>query len=745
MAPLTAVAVGEGRVLSHGPASGSSGLFGNLRHRNDIQGLRAIAVLLVVLDHAGVPFLQGGYIGVDVFFVLSGFLITGLLLSGACRQRRGRVARIGEFYARRARRILPVACLTLVTTDLVAYHLLNFVRAKQVLLDSISAALSVANIRFAAQGTDYFQQAQAPSPIEHFWSLSVEEQFYLLWPVVLVVVLFGVSFTLRRRSYQARTQTGIPSRRRVSALLAVISVAGGASLGWSIYLTHRLAVAAYFSTSARAWELALGAGLAVLTPKLARLPRNPAAVFGWLGLTCILASAVLFSAATPFPGSAALLPCVGAALVIGAGIAPKTARWDAARLLSTAPMRYIGDRSYTIYLWHWPMLILAAQYEGHSLSLRVNLGILLAAVLVSIVTYRFFENPLRRAEWSGVIKPLLLWPACVLTVLLVAGVSINSITNKEDALQVAARTASSVPDMAAAQAAYSGGAKVPQGYASADSLTLSAVVAAVQAANRAAPLPSPLAPAVGNLSTFRSPSRCTAEGIMQTSSQVCRLGDVASRRTILVFGDSHAEMWMPAILGMAQQDGWAVVPLIKWQCLSAKLFSFSYAMPRWLAHNSYCSAWYKWALSKVQALHPSVILMGTMYGGFQGNAAEAVRTAISQVATTLGRYSKHVILIADDEGISQDPVNCLLAPRATMRTCTDTIDPARTLLNDELAQASGLSRAFGLIKTRGWFCYHDECPLVVGNTVVYVDIYGHITGTYAREMTQPFRSAFRAA
>src|SRR5919108_4514526 len=152
-----------------------------MSQRDDIQGLRAVAVLLVVLAHAGVPYLQGGFIGVDVFFVLSGYLITGILLRGHLS--------LGEFYVRRARRILPAAALTLVVTDLVAWHLLNFVRAREAVSDSIWGALFGANVHFAQQGSDYFSQGQPSSPFLHFWTLSVEEQFYLAWPSVLALVL----------------------------------------------------------------------------------------------------------------------------------------------------------------------------------------------------------------------------------------------------------------------------------------------------------------------------------------------------------------------------------------------------------------------------------------------------------------------------------------------------------------------------------------------------------------------------
>ena len=225
-----------------------------LHHRDDIQGLRAVAVLLVVLNHAGVSFLRGGYIGVDVFFVLSGFLITGILLAGAVK--RGHVSLV-DFYSRRARRIVPAATLTLVVTTIVAYELLNYVRAKQTVWDSLWASLFAANIRFAHQGADYFSQGQPPSPVQHYWSLSVEEQFYFVWPTLLSLALFG--FVLGRARRRRVGGTPMITKWAVRRLLIAIVVATIASLVWSIHETSTLPAAAYFSTFARVWELGLGA------------------------------------------------------------------------------------------------------------------------------------------------------------------------------------------------------------------------------------------------------------------------------------------------------------------------------------------------------------------------------------------------------------------------------------------------------------------------------------------------------
>src|SRR5947208_1990502 len=199
-------------------------------HRDDIQGLRALAVLLVAFGHAGVGFLAGGFVGVDVFFVVSGFLITGLLLAEA--RANGSVSLV-NFYVRRARRILPAAALTLLVTDVASYFLLNFLRAREAVHDSLYAAGFAANFHFAARGLDYFAQTDPPSPLLHYWSLAVEEQFYLVWPGILSLVFVA-----------ARLRPGRPAGR---PLLLVIVLVAGASFAWSVRRTAALPQAATFS------------------------------------------------------------------------------------------------------------------------------------------------------------------------------------------------------------------------------------------------------------------------------------------------------------------------------------------------------------------------------------------------------------------------------------------------------------------------------------------------------------------
>jgi peptidoglycan/LPS O-acetylase OafA/YrhL len=695
-----------------------------MRHRDDIQGLRAVAVLLVVLAHAGVPFLKGGYVGVDVFFVLSGFLITGILLSGAAK--RG-YASLSTFYVRRARRILPAAALTLVATDIVAFYLLNFVRAREAVSDSIWAAFFAANARFAQQGTDYFAQGQPPSPLQHFWSLAVEEQFYLVWPGLLTAVFLGVGF--RRRSTKGEWRADEQGKRR---LLVVIIALSAASLIWSVVYTKVTPTAAYFSTAARVWELGLGAALAIAMPSVPRLPAVLRSLFGWLGVICIGCAAVLFSDGTPFPGYAALLPAVGAALVIGAGVDELQPRLGAGRILSMAPFRYVGDRSYAYYLWHWPVLVIAMQYAGHNLSVPVKLLLVFGAFVLSIVSYDLFENPIRRLR-SQAPAGALLWPASAVTVVVVALITLAAIDGNGARLEGAA--AAAVEPRALAD-------PVSTAAAQANSKPLPEVVAAVKAARRGAPLPSPLTPALGKLlqDFYGFPAGC-APDTGETRSKVCRLGHANSAKTIVVIGDSHAQHWMPPILAMAEKDSWAVLPLVKSACAPASWLNYP-AKPE-------CPAWFKWAKTQAQSLRPDVTLVAGAWDA--QHIPDAAAAAVASLTTAMKPFSSGVVIVGDPPPQSKQPVDCLLSRGATMRTCTSKATKTQ-LHGDVKISARARKDSVGFIDTRGWFCARTTvrkrgetlCPLVINRTVTRRDL-GHITTSYGLELAAPFRGAFRRA
>jgi peptidoglycan/LPS O-acetylase OafA/YrhL len=358
----------------HPPSDAPGGI--DLRFRFDVEGLRAVAVVLVVLFHAGVSWLPGGYVGVDVFFVISGFLITGLLLRE--HEQRGRIS-IRGFYARRARRILPAAMLVIIMSVFASYYIQNFIQYAKVAQDGRWTALFAGNIHFGTESTAYFQQSVAPSPLEHFWSLGVEEQFYVVWPALLLVV--GAVFTR------------IPLRWRVTAIAAC---ATATSLAWSVIQTRNVPTWAYFSPFTRAWELGIGAIAATLVPEFTRLSRAFGLVIAYTGLAAIAISAVWFTSLTPFPGTAALLPVLGAAAVIAGGAAGTGAR----HLLGLRPVRSVGRVSFGWYLLHYPpMIILTGALWTHRLSVQENLLIAAATLVGAYLMYAVVERPIRRSRF----------------------------------------------------------------------------------------------------------------------------------------------------------------------------------------------------------------------------------------------------------------------------------------------------------------------------------------------------------
>ncbi|GIF25148.1 peptidoglycan/LPS O-acetylase OafA/YrhL [Actinoplanes tereljensis] len=333
----------------------------SLRFRPDIEGLRAVAVIAVVLFHAGVPGVGGGYIGADVFFVISGFLITSLMMR--------EMATTGElsllrFWGRRARRILPAATLVLVTVVLAGYHWLGSARGDEIAEDGRWAALFAANFNFAAQGVDFLQSQSAPSPLQHLWSLAVEEQFYLVWPALVGLLIW----------------LGL---RHATPLLLGLAVA--CSVGCSIWQTGTWS---YFSPATRGWELGAGCLLALVADRLDRIPAPLSTGLAGVGLGGIVVAALSFDDSTPMPGYAALLPVLATVLVLAG-------RGDG--LLGLAPLRWIGRISYPLYLWHWPVLIIAEQSYG-PLSARTRLALVLVSVVLSIVTYLLVEAPIRHSR-----------------------------------------------------------------------------------------------------------------------------------------------------------------------------------------------------------------------------------------------------------------------------------------------------------------------------------------------------------
>jgi peptidoglycan/LPS O-acetylase OafA/YrhL len=669
--------------------------------RPDLQGLRAVAVLIVVLCHAGVPGMRGGYVGVDVFFVISGFLITRWLLGRALDA--GRVP-FPEFYAARARRILPAAALTLVVTCATSVVFLNPVRALSAVHDALWAAVFGANVHFAHIGADYFAKGDPPSPIQHFWTLAVEEQFYVAWPVLLAAALLVIRIVGRGRQ---------AARLGLAGLLAV-GVLG--SLTWSIHLTASNPTDAYFSTAARAWELGTGALVAVALPWILQISARLRAALTWLGLAGIVAATVAFGPGTPFPGFAALLPVVAAGLIAAGEPRGERRAGGAAVILARQPLRFIGDLSYGFYLWHWPVLVIAAQYIGHGLSTLENLALLAVAFAVSYVTYRVYENPLRHARRLRRLRPALaLWPITVSAVVLAVGIGMSSVATPRAA----------APKLELTSATVHGGNslhRVPL-----RKRLREALLESVAPARLRQPIPDALAPPVGHLVNDRYRLGSCMAGTA-TSSKVCQLGDRAANRRVVVFGDSHAEMWMPAFVEFATRYHWTLVPLIKDGCVPSVMDS-----------NSGCATWYRWALEQIRHLRPRAVVVSQFWSSWGPGGVAAVERELRDLAPLAHRLA----IVEDPPARPEAAVDCLLARGATLGSCAFRVTP------EEWATYSSLKREakaadLGYVRTVQWFCARGLSPTVIGTVITYRD-QTHITATYARMLAASFAAEVAVA
>ncbi len=713
---------GHGQTTQRLGAAGTErrGLAVATERRRDLQGVRALAVVLVALNHANVPFLPGGYIGVDVFFVLSGYFITGLLLReglGGAHGREGeptggRVS-IPRFYARRARRILPAATLTLAVSAIAVYVVYDLMRAdfpgtKPALLDELAASLFYANIHFAAGATNYFANASMtmPSPVQHCWSLSVEEQFYLVWPSLLAVTFW---ICRRRGSFDRR--------RAVRLLGLVIAVVCAGSLAWSIHDTAVSPQSAYFSTFARAWELGLGAALALLAPAAAKLSRPLRVPLGWAGLGMVLFAAVHFSSRTGFPGYAALLPVGGSALMVLAGLHPTRIGVD--RLLAFRPMAYVGDRSYTFYLWHYPTLIIGWQLAGHVLPVADNVALLAGAFALSALTFHFYENPLRFARWLRGWRTAALVPVSIGTSVAAIMVPVLTVEGTLAAQAQASQNVNLAPLRPAA------GQSDPVSLLA--SKPIPALVEAVRAVRADAPLPKVLVPNGSTLAqentaiTYDTPAGCQPSFGTGITSRICKLGDPSAKRVVALLGDSHAGMWVPALLPIARAQHFAVVVLDKPGCYVNRIHANLSGWP--------CASWYRWAIEQDRRLRPAVTLVTFKLSG--GYIENNPTNTVSYLGSVLSAVHNGVWL-EDAPGQTKKTATCITAAGATQRSCSSPVTSSYTRLVRDIEAMLGRTKHRS-VPTLQWFCADDICPSVINHTLTTHDG-DHLTMEFSADL-----------
>jgi peptidoglycan/LPS O-acetylase OafA/YrhL len=672
-------------------------------------------VLAVVLFHAGMPGVGGGYIGVDVFFVISGFLITGLLW----REVAGTgTVRLGRFYGARARRLLPAATTVGVATSIGAALLLPPLQARTVLADGIASALYVGNYRFAIDGTDYLAADAPPSPFQHYWSLGVEEQFYLVWPALII----GTAWLIRRIRVGTR-----PATTRVKPYLLVLAALTAVSFALSLAWTRSSPPWAFFSLPTRAWELAVGGLVALSAAHWQRLSTVTAALVGWGGLGVIVLSCIQLGTATPYPGIAALLPVLGTALVIGAGYAANGA--GAGRALSTPVMRAVGRVSYSWYLWHWPVLLLMPQVIAH----RTGLGDRVAATIISaglaMITLHLVENPARfasRIRRSAAASLALGGGAtavavCVSVVLLmVVPASVGR------GVAAAAPQISLVPPPGRAATPHD--ATVEQGFAQAQ--------AAVAASANMKAVPSNLTPPLADAAADKAAvfvNGCVRSWRDAGQSE-CATADTASSTTVALVGDSHAAMWNPALEQVAEQRHWRLETLGKVTCPLPDLPITSPYLGR---EYTECEQWRSEIDARLQAEHPRLIVlgMGRRYGADFGFTSydPAWVDSLGRAVGRLRSTGATVLVLGPTPDPHSTVPTCLSAHLADASACS----PARSLaVND-----AGISAEMTATSASGGhyadltplFCTAERCPVIVGNDLVFRDD-NHVTIAYAQAL-----------
>lgn len=348
-----------------------------MKYRNDIDGLRAIAVLSVVLFHGNIgplkSLVQGGFAGVDVFFVISGFLISKTIYSNFTAG----TYNIADFYARRVRRIMPAIMVVYLFCIVASIFLSMGDEAEEIRKSVLSSLFFVSNFFFASKA-GYFEPTLTHNPLLHTWSLSVEEQFYIIFPLFL--------FLIRKLDHRPR--------------VLCLAAAALASLGWSEYVVLTAPSNAYYDPFSRAWELLTGSLLAITT--LPKLSRRNAEIMGAVGLAAILGAIRFYGRNVPFPGLTALLPCLGTAAVLWSGAHYTTA---VSRVLTLAPMRFTGLISYSLYLWHWPLIVFTKTSFHLSMPEKAGLGVM--CYVVAALSWRFVEQPFRKISVSGNPVPML--------------------------------------------------------------------------------------------------------------------------------------------------------------------------------------------------------------------------------------------------------------------------------------------------------------------------------------------------
>lgn len=678
------------------------------RFRTDIQALRAVAIGLVVLNHLWPERIPGGYVGVDVFFVISGFLITGHLLSEL--ERTGRV-RLAAFYARRIRRLLPAALTVVLVTLIGVWMLLPFTRWTDNALQALASVFYVENWALASLSVNYSAHNAAASAVQHYWSLSVEEQFYLVWPLLIIAAAAAA----------LRWGRGGGLRR---VLLVVVAVVAALSFLAAVVYTMTSPAQAYFVTFTRAWQFAAGAAIALLPAGfVGRLNMLAASALALAGFVGIAVAAFVFGPQTPYPGTAALLPVLATAAVIIAGTGRRAPLWGVSTLTDARPVQWLGDVSYSLYLWHWPLIVLMPFVIGAPLSLWSRLAVLAVALVLAWASRRWIEVPAQRANWwRGTGRAFLGAGAMMAAVSLVAVL-----------LLVGAAARVTAADAEQTSGGTCGGAAA---LAEPGRCDPSVAVADPVVTDRDAYFG--LAPECGDLI-----DTLTIDG--RATTRECDFSEGEPGPRVWLVGDSHAEQWQAALFPIARDEGWHLT-----------ISSFPGCPPADVAFTGFDSGWgpvdylrcrdWSTALSdRIVDERPDLIVT-SMAARQQlvddGSGRSSEDQFVEGLRSTWTRWTEAgsgVIAIADIplNGDVRD-LDCLVLNAESPKNCA--VPRSTALPPDPVALA--MSRPLpGLwpVDLNSFLCDDANCFAAVGGEPVFYDA-DHLSSAYAATLSPALRA-----
>jgi peptidoglycan/LPS O-acetylase OafA/YrhL len=691
----------------HGAAGRAAPDIVDRGYQPEIQGIRAVAVGLVLLYHFWPKRLTGGFVGVDIFFVVSGFLISSHMYKEAANT--GRL-NIGRFWARRIRRLLPISLLVLLVSLLASLVLLPKTLWTDTFTQITASALYAQNWMLANAAVDYSAADSAATLVQHYWSLSVEEQFYMVWPIIFLGAI-GISLSMRKR---INTRT-LPRRGYVAILASLAAILIG-SLAYSIVATNSDSSRSYFVTPTRVWEFAAGSLVALLF--LGRqFSSAGSTVLAWVGVAMIAVSALQFSGATAFPGWVALLPVIGTCILLGSpgGFSALAPRW----WLSRKPLTFLGDISYGIYLWHWPMIVLARRVVGSEPRLGIKLIIIVLTIGLAFGSKKYIEDPFRHGKIIATTKRAMIFAAVGTSVVALCAFSL--VPRVETSQQ-------SIIDRQANDPCFGPGRLVGG-------------VHCETPISAGKPTPGPEVVVIENT----KPTYPGCQGPeMGTQVLSCGLGapPATATRTLAIVGDSHASQWFSALDQLGKTRNWHIKTYTKAGC--PVTFAMRGDGTTRVASTPECLTYSHEVADRIakDASISVVIVANRAYAyGYAGGADPklASQPNVDGYVAVWDEWldaGKQVAVLGEvpNPGAKRVP-DCLVVHPDHAAACAR---PAADAVQKELplAEAAEKLKARGVVymPMRDFFCDKDLCYPVVGGIITYRDS-THVSAEYSTAMT----------